>query len=74
MFISIKILLIAFQLNVTSWHKEKIARNFRQIINVNKIDYCSAKKNIQNFPWFKDLLFFAEETLTGLFKIVHSKA
>jgi hypothetical protein len=66
LFLSFASLSIRLQLNITVWHKEKIARNFRQIINLNKIDYCNAKKNINSFPWFKDLLFFAEETMPGL--------
>jgi hypothetical protein len=55
-----------FQINVTIWHKEKTARNYRQIFNVEKIDYCSTIKNVNKIPWLKYFVFFAKETLPGL--------
>jgi hypothetical protein len=57
---------IFVQLNVTVWHKSKTASNFRQIININKIDYCNVKANLNSYPWMKDLLFWSEVTLPGL--------
>jgi hypothetical protein len=57
---------LSVQLNITVWHKSKTASNFRQIININKIEYCSVKENLNSYPWMKDLLFWSEVTLPGL--------
>jgi hypothetical protein len=54
------------KVNVTSWHREKTARNYRQIAKVENIDYCSMIKSINMIPWFNFFIMFAEESLPGL--------
>jgi hypothetical protein len=53
---------------LTGWHKEKIAQNYRQIFNVEKIDYCSMIKTANLLPWFNDLIDWAKSFLPGLVK------
>lgn len=57
-----------WQINLTVWHKEKTAQNFRQYIKIDKIEYCSVTKNIKNFPWFNDIMVWTETTFPGFIK------
>jgi hypothetical protein len=57
-----------FKLNITGWYKEKIAQNYRQIFNVERIDYCSMIKTADSLPWFKYFIDWAKAFLPGLVK------
>jgi hypothetical protein len=56
------------QLNITLWHKEKIARNYRQLFNIENIDYCGTMKTVDALPWFKFFVEWAKDFLPGLVK------
>jgi hypothetical protein len=57
------------QVNVTGWYKEKIAQNYRQIFNVDKIDYCSMIKTADSLPWFSYFIDWAKAFLPGLVRV-----
>jgi hypothetical protein len=57
-----------FQVNITGWHKEKIEQNYRQLFNIENIDYCATMKTVDLMPWFKYFVEFAKEFLPGLVK------
>jgi hypothetical protein len=54
--------------NVTVWHKEKIARNYRQLYNIENIDYCNMIKSANSVPWFKYFVDWAKTFLPGFVK------
>jgi Protein of unknown function (DUF1091) len=44
----------------------KTVGNYRQIMNVKHLDVCSVMKHAENFPLFKPVFDFANETFPGL--------
>jgi hypothetical protein len=56
------------QVNITCWYKERTDRNYRQLFNIENIDYCSTIKTIDSLPWFKYFIEFAKLYLPGLVK------
>jgi hypothetical protein len=57
-----------FQVNVTCWYKEKIERNFRQLYNIENIDYCKMIKTADSLPWFSYFVDWAKAFLPGMIK------
>lgn len=51
---------------MTFLHKLAIGKNYRQIIKVNKLEFCDAIKNLNKFAWFKSILDVADKTVPGL--------
>jgi hypothetical protein len=56
------------QVNITGWFKEKTAQNFRQLYNIENIDYCGSLKTINLMPWFSYFIDWAKTFLPGLIK------
>jgi hypothetical protein len=54
--------------NVTIWYKEKNAQSYRQLYNIEKIDYCRMIKAAYAIPWFSDLVDWVKTFLPGLVK------
>jgi hypothetical protein len=59
-------MVISLKFNVTLWHKEKTAKNYRQLINVEKIDYCPNFRNAKKLPWFQYFMEFTKEAYPEL--------
>jgi hypothetical protein len=53
-------------MNATAWFRTTNERNFRQIVKVQQVEVCSAMKNIEKFPVFKDFVDFLDMVFPGL--------
>lgn len=54
------------QLDVTIMLKSKTEKNFRQIIKLEKIDFCNVMKNVNMFLAFKSITYAANLIFPGL--------
>jgi hypothetical protein len=49
-------------MNVTAWIKQRTSTNFRQILKIEKVEFCSGYKNMKSISWLEDILIFANKT------------
>jgi hypothetical protein len=49
-------------MNVTAWLKQRTSNYFRQIVKIERIEFCSSFKSLKSISWLDDIVNYANLT------------
>ena len=58
--------ILNLKFGIKSTHKPSVTGNYRELVDLQKIDACNVIENIDKFPMFNDQVAFLNESFPGL--------